>query len=78
MKTNFNSASSIKPVQTARPVSNVKPVQTAARVQTSRPQSNVPRSTYETQRLNESPASSNESNGGGIKIPDFLQRKSMK
>lgn len=79
MKTNFNTQSSVKPVQTARPVSPVKPVQTARPQAISRPQSNISRSAYETQRINDTPSmSSNMDNGGGIKIPDFLQRKSPK
>ena len=79
MKTKFNTQSSVKPVQTARPVSHVKPVQTARPQAISRPQSNISRSAYETQRINDTPSmSSNMDNGGGIKIPDFLQRKSPK
>ena len=83
MKTNFNTASTVKSSQTPpRPVSTVKPVQTASRPQAiSRPQANINRPTYETQRLNEgmNNAPVNDAgNNGGIKIPDFLQRKSIK
>ena len=82
MRTNFGSATSnVKPAQTARPVSPVKPVQTASRQQAlSRPQSNVSRPSYETQRVDSAPTLSPGSAdaGSGIKIPDFLQRKSTK
>ena len=83
MKTNFNTTSTVKSSQTPpRPVSTVKPVQTASRPQAiSRPQSNINRPVYETQRLNEgmNTAPANDAgNNGGIKIPDFLQRKSIK
>lgn len=83
MKTNFNTTSTVKSSQTPpRPVSTVKPVQTASRPQAiSRPQANISRPMYETQRLNEgmnSTSANDNSNSGGIKIPDFLQRKSIK
>lgn len=81
MKSNFNTSS--RPAQpTPKPVSTVKPVQTASsRSQAlSRPQSSVSRPSYETQRLNtDTPnLSSGNSTDSGIKIPDFLQRKSNK
>lgn len=80
MKSNFNTSS--RPAQpTPKPVSTVKPVQTASRPQAlSRPQSSVSRPSYETQRLNvDTPnLSSGNSTDSGIKIPDFLQRKSNK
>ena len=79
MKTNFNSQAPVKPAQTVRPVSPVKPVQTARSQAISRPQSNISRTSYETQRINDTPnLSSGMDNGGGIKIPDFLQRKGKK
>lgn len=80
MKSNFNTTS--RPTQSAsKPISTVKPVQTASRSQAlSRPQSSVSRPSYETQRLNvdTSNSSSGNSTESGIKIPDFLQRKSNK
>lgn len=80
MKSNFNTTS--RPTQSAaKPVSTVKPVQTASRSQAlSRPQSSVSRPSYETQRLNVDTSNSSSGNNteSGIKIPDFLQRKSNK
>lgn len=79
MRANNNNASVVKPVQTARPVSPVKPVQTARPQTFNRSQSGITRPTYETQRINEGPSvSTNTDSGNGIKIPDFLQRKSIK
>lgn len=71
LKTNFNNintASPVKPVQTARPT--VKPVHTA-RPQT-RPAYEAPKPTLEHPVLNTGETSTESS---GIKIPEFLQRK---